>query len=197
MKRGIHHSTALTMQHQALTILSEGVRMSRKCSLRDKFLSRFSAFAIDFLRHHNSLNNSRLLLQKFHRAIARAAAEHFTIWKLQLSELWEMFARRVQFRLKNERFHPSIKRMITATIKTDYRPFTNPTNDDDDSIQLKRRKLNPPEDMCCQLPSVPQIAYQIAVPNSDNDEDHTLDSCDEESKIFELRTISVDDVTLQ
>ena len=50
MCRGIHYSTALTLQHQSHSILSEGTRITWKCSRLNKFLSCFAAFAIDFVK---------------------------------------------------------------------------------------------------------------------------------------------------
>ena len=48
-RRGIDHSTALSLNHQTLSILSEGVRMSRKCQRLKSFLSHFGRYLIEYV----------------------------------------------------------------------------------------------------------------------------------------------------
>ena len=106
--------------------------MSRKCSHLSRFLSCFSGFAIDFIMHHDSLYNKRLLHLRFYRAIALAAANHFRTWRLTLRQLWKLFTKHVIRRIMSYPYHPSIRNLIRKTLQ----------REDCEERPAKRRKLN-------------------------------------------------------
>ena len=176
MLRGIHHSTALTPHHQSLTILSEGTRISRKCSRLKKFLSAFSSFAIDFVMQHSSVHHHLTLRHRFLRVIARAAADHFRVWRLPTNLLWRRFIDTVLQRVWGEGYHPLLKRIIKLT-------FQNSVGRESrNELPPKRRKLNPTNAHLCLLPSEKMLSPpRLPAPTVSDNEDDNVE--DEDSKM--------------
>lgn len=98
LRRGIDSSSALSTKIQLSSILSEGIRMSRKCLRLHNFLTSFGDFMIDFITQHNNDTtiNRRQLLSRFHHVMSRAAGDHFHEWKLNQSQLWDRLTGRIR-----------------------------------------------------------------------------------------------------
>ena len=198
MRRGIHHSTALTLHHQSPTILSEGMRISRKCSRLDNYLKTFSSFTIDFIMQHHSLHHALTLRHRFLRAIARAATDHFRVWRLTVFLLWPRFIDYVHRRIRSEHCHPSMIDLVEKTFKKDrwcHLPTTDFMSDAENGTRKKKRKLNPPGDQIHQSPSGPVIAQSISGNSTTTDDDSTPNESNEDSKMFEVP--SDDSITAQ
>ena len=187
MYRGIHHSTALTLHHQSLTILSEGTRISRKCSRLKNFLSCFGTFAIDFVKRHHSLNHYLTLRHRFKRAIARAAAHHFRVWRLTLYLLWPRFVDYILRRVLCEGYHPSIIQLMRRIFQRSVRRYPIHTKvriDSDDESPNKKRKHNPDRCQLKELPTGPSHSLPANLTMSHSDDQEIIN--DEDSKMFEL-----------
>ena len=118
MRRGSHHSTALTKHHQTLSLLSEGTRLSRKNSRLHDFVRSFSSYIVDFITQYKSLRGRTLLLQRIHRTIAHAASDHAWNWKVSSSKLWSMIKFKIHLRLKGSAYPSSIRRLVLHLINS-------------------------------------------------------------------------------
>ena len=121
MRRGIHHSTALSTHLQMSSILSEGARISRKSLRLRNFLCSFGDFMIDFISQHSTDAHRQLLLYRFHRATSSAAGEHFNKWRLSGSQLWTKLTEKVYRRIPNRQLEPGSKNLILSILDSSYR----------------------------------------------------------------------------
>ena len=120
MRRGIDNSTALSTHLQLSSILSEGVRMSRKCLRLHKFIYTFGDFIIEFIDQHNTNKHRRQLLSRFHRAISRAAADHFHKWGLSGSQLWCKITEWIRRTIPTKPISLRNRNLIRSTINLRY-----------------------------------------------------------------------------
>ena len=164
----------------------------------NKFLSCFAAFAIDFVKQHNSLHDYLTIRWRFQQAIRRAAADHFRVWRLTLHLLWPRFIKCVLHRTWREGYHPSIKRIIEQTFQRSIWRLTtlpNGVSELDVPTATKKRKLNLPADQIYLPrgePSVsPSNSARMITDDDDNpgtDYDAIPDCGDEDLKMFEVPT---------
>ena len=146
MKRGIHPTSALSANHQTLSILSEGLRISRKnCKLQD-FINTFSRYIIDITLQGVSTATQPLLRNRFHSAIDLAATLHSHHWKVPYRRLSKMMIERVARILRTEGYHQNTRKRV-LNILTNGRAISHLTKrtysqmadnqPKDDRIQLK------------------------------------------------------------
>ena len=122
MRRGIDNSTALSTHLQLSSILSEGVRMSRKCLRLRNFLNSFGDFMIEFIVQHNTLNHRHQLLSRFHRTISRAANERFNKWGLSGFQLWGKLTEKIRRKIPNKSLSSRNRQLIRSVINERFKP---------------------------------------------------------------------------
>ena len=77
---------------------------------------------IEFIVQHNTDKHRRKLLSRFHRAISRAAGDHFIKWRLGGSQLWCKLTGWIRRVIPNRHLSSWNKRLIRSVIDTRFTP---------------------------------------------------------------------------
>ena len=116
MLRGVDSSSALSPSQLTQVIITEGIRMSRKCSRLRPYLRAFGNFLIDFVTSLNNQEYSHMIAKRVHMAVSTAAADHYTRWRLTGDQLWARYTEKVRQLLMVNNVDPKRTELVSLVI---------------------------------------------------------------------------------